>query len=285
MKLVIVSGMSGSGKSVALNVLEDQGYYCIDNLPLGLLYAFAEQLQTEQYARLDKFAIGIDARNVPEQLSRFPDIIKSLKDLGLNVETFFLQAKDAILHKRFSETRRKHPLSDDQTPLQEAIQHEQRLLEPIHRSADLLIDTSQTNIHQLRDIILERVATVGKRKMSILLLSFGFKHGIPSDADYVFDVRCLPNPHWIPELRPFTGKDPEIKEYLGKAESVYTMYSQIKDFIEQWLPAFIADNRSYLTIALGCTGGQHRSVYLVEQLAEALRKNYPDLMVRHRELS
>jgi UPF0042 nucleotide-binding protein len=285
MKLVIVSGMSGSGKSVALHVLEDQGYYCIDNLPLGLLYAFAEQLQTEQYARLDKFAIGIDARNMAEQLSRFPDIIKSLKELGLNVETFFLQAKEAILHKRFSETRRKHPLSDEQTPLHEAIQHESRLLEPIHRSADLLIDTSQTNIHQLRDIILERVANVGKRKMSILLLSFGFKHGIPSDADYVFDVRCLPNPHWIPELRPFTGKDPEIKEYLEKAESVYTMYSQIKDFVEQWLPAFIADNRSYLTIALGCTGGQHRSVYLVERLAEALRTNYPDLMVRHRELA
>jgi len=284
MKLVIVSGMSGSGKSVALNVLEDQGYYCIDNLPLGLLYAFAEQLQTEQYARLGKFAIGIDARNMAEQLGRFPDIVQSLKDLGLEVETFFLQAQEGVLHKRFSETRRKHPLSDEQTPLQEAILHESRLLEPIHRSADLLIDTTQTNIHQLRDIILERVANTEHHRMSILLLSFGFKHGIPSDADFVFDLRCLPNPHWIPELRPFTGKDPQIQEYLGKAESVYTMYSQIKDFIEQWLPAFMADNRSYLTIALGCTGGQHRSVYLVEKLAEGLRTGYPDLMVRHREL-
>lgn len=284
MNLVIVSGMSGSGKSVALNVLEDQGYYCIDNLPLGLLPAFAEQLQTEQYARVDKFAIGIDARNVTDHLDGFPDMVKSLKAMGLNVETFYLQAEESILHKRFSETRRKHPLSDEQTSLKEAIQHESRLLEPVHRSADLLIDTTQTNIHQLRDILLERIANTERQHMSILLMSFGFKHGIPSDADFVFDVRCLPNPHWIPELRPYTGRDPEIKDYLEKAESVAKMYHQIKDFIGQWMPEFMADNRSYMTIALGCTGGQHRSVYLVERLAGALRDDYPDLMVRHREL-
>ncbi|MBD3669383.1 MAG: RNase adapter RapZ [Gammaproteobacteria bacterium] len=285
MKLVIVSGMSGSGKSVALNVLEDQGYYCIDNLPLGLLQAFAEQLKTEPYARMDKFAIGIDARNMAEQLSNFPDVVDTLKSMGLEVEIFFLQAREGILHKRFSETRRKHPLSDDKTSLSEAIKYEQRLLEPVHRSADLLIDTSTTNIHQLRDIILERVVETAKGKMSILLLSFGFKHGIPSDADFVFDVRCLPNPHWIAELRPYTGRDQPVREYLEKSESVYNMFSQIKDFIEQWLPEFMADNRSYMTIALGCTGGQHRSVYLTERLAEALRGNYPELMLRHRELS
>lgn len=285
MKLIIVSGMSGSGKSVALNVLEDLGYYCIDNLPLGLISAFAQQLSGEAYAQLDKFAIGIDARNVAGQLAKFPEILKSLQQMGLQCETYFLQAQSESLIKRFSETRRKHPLSDEQTPLNEALKHEYRLLEPIHDSADLLIDTTHTNIHQLRDIIVNRVDSKGIRSMSILLLSFGFKHSIPTDADYIFDVRCLPNPHWIPELRAYTGKDDDVIRYLEQHESVDDMYEDINKFLLRWIPDFIANNRSYMTIGIGCTGGQHRSVYMTERLATNLRKQYPQLMIRHRELS
>lgn len=284
MKFVIVSGMSGSGKSVALNVLEDLGYYCIDNLPLGLISAFAQQLSGEGYSQLDKFAIGIDARNVAAQLSQFPDILKSLQQMGLQCETYFLQAQSESLIKRFSETRRKHPLSDEQTPLSEALQHEYRLLEPIHDSADLLIDTTHTNVHQLRDIIVNRVESKGARKMSILLLSFGFKHSIPSDADYIFDVRCLPNPHWVPGLRSHTGQDDDVKNYLEQHTSVDDMYDDINQFLLRWIPDFIADNRSYMTIAIGCTGGQHRSVYMTERLAAGLQQHYPQLMTRHREL-
>ena len=285
MKLVIVSGMSGSGKSVALNVLEDLGYYCIDNLPLGLVSAFAQQLSSEGYSQLDKFAIGIDARNVAEQLSQFPDILKTLQQMGLQCETYFLQAQSESLIKRFSETRRKHPLSDEQTPLSEALQHEYRLLEPIHDSADLLIDTTHTNVHQLRDIIVNRVESKGARTMSILLLSFGFKYSIPTDADHIFDVRCLPNPHWVPELRAHTGQDEDVKNYLEQHKSVDEMYQHIIQFLLRWIPDFIADNRSYMTIAIGCTGGQHRSVYLTERLAAGLHEHYPQLMTRHRELS
>ena len=285
MKLVIVSGMSGSGKSVALNVLEDLGYYCIDNLPLGLIHAFAQQLSTEGYSQLDKFAIGIDARNVAEQLGQFPDILKSLQQLDLQCETYFLQADTEVLIKRFSETRRKHPLSDDQTSLSEALQHEYRLLEPINEMADLLIDTTHTNVHQLRDLIVNRLESKGPRKMSILLLSFGFKYGIPSDADYVFDVRCLPNPHWVPELRTHTGQNQSVIEYLQQHTRVHDMYEDINQFLLRWIPDFIADKRSYMTIAIGCTGGHHRSVYMVERLAKNLRKHHPQLMTRHRELS
>lgn len=285
MKLVIVSGMSGSGKSVALNVLEDLGYYCIDNLPLGLISAFAKQLSGDGYSQLDKFAIGIDARNVAEQLAQFPSILESLQQMGLQCETYFLQAQSESLIKRFSETRRKHPLSDEQTPLSEALQHEYRLLEPIHDSADLLIDTTHTNVHQLRDIIGNRVESKGARAMSILLLSFGFKHSIPSDADYIFDVRCLPNPHWVPGLRAHTGQDDDVKDYLEQHQSVDDMYQHINQFLLRWLPDFIADNRSYMTIAIGCTGGQHRSVYMTERLATSLRLHHPHLMIRHRELS
>ena len=285
MKLVIVSGMSGSGKSVALNVLEDLGYYCIDNLPLGLVSAFAQQLNGEAYSQLDKFAIGIDARNVAQQLAQFPDILKSLQQMGLQCETYFLQAQSESLIKRFSESRRKHPLSDEQTPLNEALQHEYRLLEPIHDSADLLIDTTHTNVHQLRDIIVNRVEAKGGRTMSILLLSFGFKHSIPSDADYIFDVRCLPNPHWVPELRALTGQDSDVKRYLEQHKSVDEMYQHISQFLLRWIPDFIEDNRSYMTIAIGCTGGQHRSVYMTERLAENMRLQYPQLMIRHRELT
>lgn len=285
MKLIIVSGMSGSGKSVALNVLEDLGYYCIDNLPLGLISAFALQLSDEAYAQMDKFAIGIDARNVADQLAKFPEVLTSLQQMGIECETFFLQAQSESLVKRFSETRRKHPLSDDQTPLGEALKHEYRLLEPIHDSADLLIDTTHTNIHQLRDIIVNRVASKGSRSMSILLLSFGFKHSTPTDADYIFDVRCLPNPHWIPELRASTGMDANVQDYLEQHKSVADMYEDIRSFLLRWIPEFIANNRSYMTIAIGCTGGQHRSVYMTERLASSLLQQYPQVMIRHRELS
>ncbi|MBD3610050.1 MAG: RNase adapter RapZ [Gammaproteobacteria bacterium] len=285
MKLLIISGMSGSGKSVALNVLEDIGYLCIDNLPLGLLPSFAKQLGTETYADVDKVAIGIDIRNRGEDLAQFPQLLDSLNMMGLECQTFFLNAKHDILIKRFSETRRKHPLSSEQLPLNEAIEQEFLLLDPVISHADLQIDTSYTTLHQLRRQIIERVNALTHHNMSIQLLSFGFKHGIPTDADFVFDVRCLPNPHWIPELQSLTGRDKGIVDYLSKSDSVNQMQEQLGQFIHNWIPEFKADNRSYLTIAIGCTGGQHRSVYMVEQLGKQLQAQHSDLMIRHRELA
>lgn len=286
MKLLIVSGLSGSGKSVALHTLEDIGYYCIDNLPVGLLGAFAEQFSSDQRSSSPDFvAAGIDARNHPEQLQQFGEILQSLHQRDIEIQIIFLQADDATLLKRFSETRRKHPLSDPGVSLADAIARERLLLNPISQHACLFIDTSHTNVHQLRDLIRERVQTDSGAELSLLFQSFGFKHGVPGDADFVFDARCLPNPHWDPNLRPYTGMDPAVADFLESQELVRLMFTQIRDFLRQWIPHFQADKRSYLTVAIGCTGGQHRSVYLSEQLAASFRSEHPNVAVRHRELS
>ena len=286
MKLLIVSGLSGSGKSVALHTLEDIGYYCIDNLPVGLLGAFAEQFSSDQRSSSPDFvAAGIDARNHPEQLQQFGEILQSLHQRDIEIQIIFLQADDATLLKRFSETRRKHPLSDPGVSLADAIARERLLLNPISQHACLFIDTSHTNVHQLRDLIRERVQTDSGAELSLLFQSFGFKHGVPGDADFVFDARCLPNPHWDPNLRPYTGMDPAVADFLESQELVRLMFTQIRDFLRQWIPHFQADKRSYLTVAIGCTGGQHRSVYLSEQLAASFRTEHPNVAVRHRELS
>ncbi len=286
MKLLIVSGLSGSGKSVALHTLEDIGYYCIDNLPVGLLCAFAEQFSPDQRSGSpDLVAAGIDARNHPEQLQRFDAILKDLQKNDIETEIIFLQADDATLLKRFSETRRKHPLSGPDLSLADAIARERELLNPISQNASLFIDTSHTNVHQLRDLIRERVQTESGGELSLLFESFGFKHGVPGDADFVFDARCLPNPHWDPTLRPYTGKDQAVADYLEGHELVRRMFAEIRDFLLRWIPHFQADNRSYLTVAIGCTGGQHRSVYLTERLADSFRTELPNVAVRHRELS
>lgn len=284
MKLVIVSGMSGSGKSVALHTLEDIGFYCIDNLPVGLLADFGRHMTEQDSKSADRYAVGIDARNGAEDLSRFPHILDELEALGIRSEILFLRAAYTTLIKRFSETRRRHPLSLPNVPLGEAIKREAELLAPILERADLVIDTSTTNVHQLREIIRSRMDRRNSSTLSLQFTSFGFKHGVPKDADYVFDVRCLPNPHWEPRLRPLTGRDPEVRAYLESQESVERMYCQIRDFIATWLPHFQREGRSYLTVAIGCTGGQHRSVYLAERLAEHFRQEADNVLLSHREL-
>lgn len=284
MNFYIVSGLSGSGKSVALHTLEDLDYYCIDNLPVALLEPFVAQLLNHPQPGQDAVAVGIDARNQSSDLQHFPDILKRLRARGIHIEILYLQADDETLLKRFSETRRRHPLSRGTRTLADAIRDERSLLQPISAAASLHIDTTHTNVHQLRDLVHERVAGKSDGALSLLFKSFGYKHGIPEDADFVFDVRCLPNPHWDPRLRPQTGLDQDVVEYLDEQPLVDEMYQEIRSFLDAWIPRFERENRSYLTVALGCTGGQHRSVYLTERLGAHFRERYPSVLVRHREL-
>jgi UPF0042 nucleotide-binding protein len=284
-KLVVVSGLSGSGKSVALQALEDMGYYCVDNLPISLLLDFSVKMAERTSLRgMVEVAVGIDSRNAKTDLQGFRAVMESIHQRNIKTEIMFLQASDTVLLKRFSETRRKHPLTWFDLPLAEAITAERKLLGPIAVDADLHIDTSRSNVHQLRAIIRERVVSHTAAVMSIQFMSFGFKHGAPEDADFVFDVRCLPNPHWDPRLRLFNGRDKEVIDFLQGEASVQSMCDDIRLFLEKWIAAFKAENRSYITIALGCTGGQHRSVYMVERLAESFRKHDDQVLVRHREL-
>ncbi len=283
MKLLIVSGLSGSGKSIALHALEDLDYYCIDNLPVGLLPAFAAQMKSAA-GRLPKdAAVGIDARNLSADFLHFPEILKDIEAQGLACEIFFLDADDATLLKRFSETRRKHPLTSGDVSLAEAIRAERSLLEPIAARADWHIDTGRTNVHQLRSMIQARVAN--RTALSLLFVSFGYKHGLPVDADFVFDVRCLPNPHWEAHLRSLTGLDAGVAAFLENQPLVAQMLGDMKVFLETWIPRFEAENRSYITVAVGCTGGQHRSVYLVERLVEYFLCTRDSVLTRHRELT
>ena len=285
MNLIIVSGLSGSGKSTALHVLEDLGYNCIDNLPVSLLPALIEQIQIRRNIEDQYFAIGMDVRNAWQDLTRFPEMIASLQNAQIPYQVIFLNARIEVLIQRFSETRRKHPLSDKHTSLEEAIKREQALLDPIRDAANQTLDTSQLNLHQLRDLVKERLVGRDQATMAIQFESFGFKHGLPMNADLVFDVRCLPNPHWKPNLRAQTGQDREVAEFLSEQEEVAAMYRDIQDYLTRWLPHYQANSRSYITIAIGCTGGQHRSVYLAERLHRHFNSRYPNVQVRHRELS
>ncbi len=285
MKLILVTGLSGSGKTVALHTLEDLGYYCIDNLPVFLLRELAERLAHEHQPLFARSAVGIDARNQTEQLQEVPQIVTGLRAQGVHCEILVLEAQTETLIKRFSETRRKHPLTQAQRSLGEAIELERRLLEPILSLADLRVDTTHTNIHQLRDLIRGQVEDKATSEVSLLLLSFGFKHGVPRDVDFVFDMRCLPNPHWQAELRPLTGLDGAVIGFLEGDPLVDRMRGDLIGFLEQWIPHFEADGRSYLTIALGCTGGQHRSVYMTEQLHRHFEQAGRRVLTRHRELS
>lgn len=284
MKLIIISGMSGSGKSIAIQALEDLGYHCIDNLPIGLLHALAVQITHAADPITDKFAVGIDARNLAPDLEQFPDMLQTLGPLGLDTQVIYLTANDQTLFKRFSETRRKHPLSNEQVSLNEAIAQERRYLSPVSSCASLTIDTSHTNVHQLREIIRQRVQE-NRQGLSILIQSFGFKHGTPDDANFMFDVRCLTNPYWVNELRTLSGKDTPVIDYLEAHDDVQEMYADIRSFIDKWIPRFAAENRSYMTIAIGCTGGYHRSVYLAQRLGAHLLDEGKSVIVRHRELS
>jgi UPF0042 nucleotide-binding protein len=284
MKLIIVSGLSGSGKSVALHTLEDLGYYCIDNLPLFLLRDLARGLEGTRGTLMAKTAVGIDARNQPERLSDVPVLVRELRGRDVAASILYLEAEHETLIKRFSETRRKHPLTADSRPLAEAIELERTLLEPILEAAEVRIDTTHTNVHQLRDRVRDHLADAAGRAVNVLIQTFGFKHGIPADADFVLDVRCLPNPHWQPELRPLTGRDEEVARFLEASREVGEMRADLTDFFDRWIPRFEADGRSYLTIGIGCTGGQHRSVYMGEQLRRHLAETGRKVTLRHREL-
>jgi UPF0042 nucleotide-binding protein len=283
MKLVIVSGLSGSGKSSALRMLEDLGYFCTDNLPLPLLEGFTAQMLRSNAP--DRVAVGIDARSRVDDAVALPERLATLRGNGIDCEILFLEADDPVLLARFSETRRKHPLTHDGAPLQEAIARERQLLGPIASSASLRIDTSRINIHQLRETVKQRVVERARGQMSLVFQSFGYKHGVPRDADFVFDLRCLPNPFWEPELRELSGRDPEVRDYLARRDEVRQMERQLTGFLESWVPRFEAENRSYLTVALGCTGGRHRSVYMVERLHDHFADQRADVSARHRELA
>ena len=284
MKLVIISGLSGSGKSIALDTLEDCGYYCIDNLPVALLQDFIDHVMLEDRETYKKTAIGIDARNQTEYLVDFPEKLQFIRSKGLDCEVVYMQAEENIILKRYSETRRRHPLTTANRPLREALEIEQQVLRPVAAHADIIIDTSFTHYHQLRDLLKNRLGEKGKTSLSILFQSFGFKYGIPLDADFVFDARSLPNPYWAPELRGFNGKDQAVIDFLQNEVIVKEFLQDICEFIERWAPRFESDNRSYLTIAIGCTGGQHRSVFLVEALSHYFKSKIPNVIVRHREL-
>lgn len=283
MNLIILSGRSGSGKSTALHQLEDEGFYAIDNLPVSLLPELVRELSQSPLKVHQQVAVCIDARNSQDELARFKSLCDEVKKHA-QLRIVFLDAGDDKLIKRFSETRRRHPLTTDALPLADAIKLESALLEPIVVEASLAIDSSDMTVHELRAAIRDRILGVDASKLAVQLKSFGFKRGLPIDADLVYDLRMLPNPHWQEDLRALTGQDAAVQNYLGSQDDVTLMYDDILQYLLHWLPKIEASNRSYFTIAIGCTGGQHRSVYMVETLAKALRNTYPDLQVRHREL-
>ncbi|MFZ1829775.1 MAG: RNase adapter RapZ [Candidatus Competibacteraceae bacterium] len=284
MRIIVVSGLSGSGKTIALQTLEDLDCYCVDNLPFKLVGPLAQEILNASATLPPTVAIGVDARNFFDELSQFPAMLAELRASGLRVDVLFLQADDEVLLKRYSETRRRHPLDLGNVPLREAIRNERHLLGPVVACADLIIDTSDTNLYQLRELIHARVHNTPYEAMSLLFESFGFKNGVPSDADFMFDVRCLPNPHWEPLLRPLTGRDQPVIDFLTGHAAVMAMTDDVRRFLEVWLPRFETSNRSYLTVAIGCTGGQHRSVFIAEALGRHFNAVRRHVMVRHREL-
>ncbi|KZN37310.1 RNase adapter RapZ [Pseudoalteromonas luteoviolacea] len=278
MELIIISGRSGSGKSVALRVLEDLGYYCADNIPVNLLPALVRSV-SDGY---DKIAVSIDVRNLPKEQQEFHDILGYLPGFA-NPSVFYLDCDDQTLIKRFSETRRLHPLSLNDLPLDLAIKQERNLLDVVIRRADVTIDTTELSVHQLAESVREKILGQKDKQLIITFESFGFKHGIPKEADYVFDARFLPNPHWEPELKPLTGLDQPVKDYLSSHSIVQKFIWQIQTFMQTWLPHLERNNRSYLTVAIGCTGGQHRSVYLAQTLGERFNRTHANVKIRHRE--
>lgn len=277
MRVVVISGLSGSGKSVALKAMEDANFYCVDNLPAALLPEAVEYLRL---LGIQDAALGIDSRSgatlvgLPEELER----LRRKVDLRV----IFLTAKDEALVKRFSETRRRHPLNTGERSLEECIREEREMLAKISDNAHLM-DTSDLSPNNLRNWIKDFLH-LHDASFTLVFESFGFKHGIPMDADLVFDVRCLPNPHYDPMLRPLTGRDAPVIAYLQGQAEVREMLADIRTYVAKWLPAYIKDNRSYFTVGLGCTGGQHRSVYMAEALADHFRE-FQQVLIRHRELT
>ena len=285
MNLIIISGLSGSGETVALHTLEDEDYYCVDNLPLGLLPEFVQRVINRTIQPYENIAVGIDARSDSRDLRRFSDILESVRKLDIDITVIYLQAELATLIKRFSDTRRRHPLTRKGLPLAEAIEVERNLLSDIAAASDLFIDTTYKNVHQLREFIKEQIISREKKNgLSVLFQSFGFKHGAPTDSDFIFDVRCLPNPHWEQRLRPLTGLDADVAAFLNASNEVEEMLDQIRGFLHNWIPRFEQQNRYYLTVSIGCTGGQHRSVYIAQKLCEDFTNKVDTVSIRHREL-
>lgn len=282
MKLVIISGRSGSGKSIALHVLEDLGYFAIDNLPIGLL----SQLPANLPGSNSLVAVSIDARNIVTDPQGIQPHFEKLKADGYDAQIIYLDSDDGTLIDRFNATRRKHPLSSEKVSLAEALMQEANLLEQIAEQADLRVDTSNLSIYDLREIITQQLeSSSAKKNVAIQFQSFGFKRGIPKDCDFVFDVRCLPNPYWEAHLRGYTGQDQPVIDFLEQDFSVRAMISDIASFLDKWLPSIIASSRSYITVGIGCTGGQHRSVFVAEQMATKFKHQHPQTLVRHRDLS
>jgi UPF0042 nucleotide-binding protein len=280
-RLIVVSGMSGSGKTIALRTLEDLDYYCVDNLPGSLLPAFvAEVAQAGLHPRL---AVGIDVRNRTKDLTILPQVLADVAKEGIESRLIFLDARDDVLFKRYSDTRRRHPLTGEGVSLADAIARERKLLKPLSSIADSVIDTGDFNVHQLRRLIATEFGMAGG-PLSLLFESFAYKRGVPADADFVFDARCLPNPHWDAQMRPLSGRDRAVREWLETKPDVMQYLSDVQQFLDSWLPRFEAENRSYVTICIGCTGGRHRSVYLAERLAEHFRQQREQVLTFHREL-
>jgi len=283
-RLIIVSGLSGSGKSVALHVLEDVGFYCIDNIPVALLRSFVDEVLPRRDGVFENVGVGLDARNRPSDIADIPALIDKLRRDGVECDVVFLKADDQTLVSRFSETRRKHPLTNRDTSLAEAIAKERELLGPVINSAELVIDTTGMTVYDLREQIRERVGQRAPGALSILIESFGYKHGLPATADFVFDVRCLPNPYWEPQLRPLSGKDEPVKKFLDEQPVVQEMIDAIVSFLEEWIPRYQDFQRSYLTVAIGCTGGMHRSVYVAEAIAKRLTAKHGTIRTQHHEI-
>ena len=280
-RLIVVSGMSGSGKTIALRTLEDLDYYCVDNMPSALLPAFvAEVAQPGLHPRL---AVGIDVRNRAEDLNKLPQVLAGLASGGIEHTLIFLDARDEVLFKRYSDTRRRHPLTSEGLSLGDAIARERKLLKPLASIAERVIDTGDLNVHQLRRLIATELGMAGG-PLSLLFESFAYKRGVPADADFVFDARCLPNPHWDAQLRPLSGRDGAVRTWLEGKPEVGQYLADVRSFLDTWLPRFEADNRSYVTICVGCTGGRHRSVYLCERFAEHFRATREQVLTFHREL-
>jgi UPF0042 nucleotide-binding protein len=281
MRLVIVSGLSGSGKSVALNMLEDLGWFCIDNIPAGLLQGLVSHALQDEEPMYRRLAVGLDARNRPGDIEAVPQLMADLRSSGIRCEEIYLHAESDALLRRFAETRRRHPLSNEKTGLVEAIDAERALLLPLADAADLIVDTTTMSVHRLREIVRQRVEERRASRLSVMFESFGYKNGIPGDADFVFDTRTLPNPYWEAALKPLTGRDPPVREFLDSSPGVQRLFEDIARFVEARIPEYESNNRGYLTVAIGCTGGQHRSVYMADRLAAHFSTRYPQVLVRH----
>ncbi len=283
MKLVIISGRSGSGKSSALHTLEDEGFYCVDNLPASMLIQLPETLK-DHHCEPPKMAVSIDVRNVPGALDDFAGLLASLRSQGIDCKVLYLDTDSEKLVSRYSATRRKHPLSNDKVSLREAIELEKNLLKPVLIEADVKVDTTPLSVHQIRDQVKQEFCGDAQQGMAVLFQSFGFKNGVPTDADFIFDVRCLPNPFWVEALKVHTGLEQPVIDFLKDNPDVIEMTEDISAFVEKWLPRFESAQRSYMTIAIGCTGGQHRSVYISKTLGELFANKLDRVQVRHREL-